>query len=81
MNMFKPPDASKRGILKIRKGFITQHSVEVKFEPYGVFEVPEDHYRAQGYEPEFEELPWKDEVIREMNLHFQNRLNSARQEK
>lgn len=54
-------DPAKRGLFRIQMGFITQHGVRMMFEPYGPFEVAEDHYRKEGYEPEFEALPWKDE--------------------
>jgi hypothetical protein len=55
------PDPAKHGLFKIKMGFITQHCVRLMFEPYGPFEVAEDHYRQQGYEPEFDALPWQDE--------------------
>lgn len=54
-------DSAKRGLFRIQMGFITQHSVHLMFEPYGPFEVAEDHYREEGYEPHFEMLPWKAE--------------------
>ncbi len=59
-------DPAKHGLFKIEMGFITQHSVRMMFEPYGPFEVAEDHYRQQRYEPEFDALPWKNEF--EANL-------------
>ncbi len=55
------PDPAKRGIFKVKMGFITQHSVRMMFEPYGPFEVAEDHYRQEGYEPDFDTLPWQEE--------------------
>ena len=55
------PDPAKRGLYKVKMGFVTQHSVRMMFEPYGPFEVAEDHYRQEGYEPEFDTLPWRHE--------------------
>ena len=52
----------KRGILRIKNGFLHSHSAVVEFAPFGNIVVPEDHYRAQGYEPDFDQLPWKDDV-------------------
>jgi hypothetical protein len=50
-----------RGIYRIRDGWATQHSVMVKYYDGQESEVPEDQYRAKGYQPSFDELRWKDE--------------------
>ena len=54
-------DPAKRGVYKVKMGFVTQHSVRMMFEPYGPFEIAEDHYRQEGYEPGFDTLPWRHE--------------------
>jgi hypothetical protein len=50
-----------RGIYREEKGWVTQHSVLVD---YGTtrFEISEEKYRQAGYEPAFEQLPWKDKA-------------------
>ena len=52
----------KRGIFRVKDGFQHSHSAVVEFPPFGNMVVPEDHYRAQGYQPDFDHLPWKDDV-------------------
>jgi hypothetical protein len=32
-----------------------------KYDEHKEFDVPEDRYRARGYQPPFDQLPWKDE--------------------
>jgi hypothetical protein len=34
----------------------------LKYDEHQELDVPEDRYRARGYQPSFEELPWKDEA-------------------
>jgi hypothetical protein len=38
-----------------------QHSVRVKYDEHQEFDMAEDRYRARGYQPPFDELPWRDE--------------------
>ena len=37
----------------------TQHSVRVKYDEHQELDVPEDRYRARGYQSPFDQLPWK----------------------
>jgi hypothetical protein len=37
-------------------------SVRVKYDEHQELDVPEDRYRARGYQPPFDKLPWKDEA-------------------
>jgi hypothetical protein len=50
-----------RGIYRERNGWGTQHSVRVKYDEHQELDVPEDRYRARGYQSPFDQLPWKDE--------------------
>jgi hypothetical protein len=50
-----------RGIYRERDGWGTQHSVRVKYDERQELDVSEDRYRARGYQPPFDQLPWKDE--------------------
>jgi hypothetical protein len=50
-----------RGIYRERNGWGNQHCVRVKYDKHQELDVPEDRYRARGYQPPFDELPWKDE--------------------
>jgi len=49
-----------RGVYRERKGWGTQHSV---FVDYGTssMDISEEKYREEGYQPPFEQLPWKGE--------------------
>jgi hypothetical protein len=51
-----------RGIYRERNGWNDQDCVRVKYDEHQELDVPEDRYRARGYQPSFEELPWKDEA-------------------
>jgi hypothetical protein len=56
-----------RGIYRERNGWSNQHSVRVKYDEHQEFDMPEldmpeDRYRARGYQPPFDQLPWKDEA-------------------
>jgi hypothetical protein len=48
-----------RGVYRIRDGWVTQHSVLVDFGTSTLKEVSESQYRDEGYQPPFEQLPWK----------------------
>jgi surface antigen len=48
-----------RGLYRIRDGWVTQHSVRVKFDRGEEHEISEAEYRSRGYVPAFEELPWQ----------------------
>ncbi len=50
-----------RGIYRERNGWGNQHSVRVKYDEHQELDVPEDRYRARGYQPPFDQLSWKDE--------------------
>jgi hypothetical protein len=49
-------------MVKIRNGFFSEHSVKVRYEPFGTLTLSEQHYRDHGYQPEFEYLPWQNET-------------------
>jgi hypothetical protein len=51
-----------RGIYRERNGWGNQHCARVKYNEHQELDVPEDRYRARGYQPPFDELPWKDEA-------------------
>ena len=50
-----------RGIYRERNGWGTQHSVRVKYDEHQELDVAEDRYRARGYQPPFDKLPWEDD--------------------
>jgi hypothetical protein len=45
----------------VRNGWADQHSAVAKYDDGSVLEMPEDEYRALGYKPPFDDLPWKDQ--------------------
>ena len=45
------PRAKRRG---------AQHSARIRYDDGDEVDLPEDRYRAQGYDPPFDKLPWKD---------------------
>jgi len=49
-----------RGLYRERNGWVSQHSVRVKYDEHQELDVAEDRYRARGYQPPFDKLPWKD---------------------
>ena len=51
-----------RGLYRERNGWGTQHSVHVKYDERQELNLAEDRYRARGYQPPFDQLPWKDEA-------------------
>ena len=50
-----------RGIYRERKGWGDQDSARVKYDEHQELDLPEDRYRNRGYQPPFDQLPWKDE--------------------
>ncbi len=56
------PFMEGRGVYKERNGWGTQHSVHVKYDVGEELDMSEDRYRARGYQPPFDQLPWKDEI-------------------
>ena len=51
-----------RGIYRERNGWGNQDSVHVKYDEHQELDLAEDRYRARGYQPPFDQLPWKEEV-------------------
>lgn len=49
-----------RGIYRERNGWGNQDSAHVKYDEHQELDLPEDRYRARGYQPPFDQLPWKD---------------------
>ena len=49
------------GLCRERKGWGSQHSVRVKYDEHQELDMAEDRYRARGYQPPFDQLPWKGE--------------------
>ena len=57
------------GIYRERNGWGSQHSARVKYDEHQELDVAEDRYRARGYQPPFDQLPWKDEGAND-NAYF-----------
>jgi hypothetical protein len=49
-----------RGIYRERNGWNDQDCVRVKYDERQELDVPVDRYRERGYQPPFDELPWKE---------------------
>lgn len=49
-----------RGIYKERNGWVMQHSAHVKYDEHQELDVSEERCRERGYQPPFDQLPWKD---------------------
>jgi hypothetical protein len=54
------------GIYRERNGWGTQHSVRVKYDEHQELDIAEDRYRARGYQPPFDQLPWKDDAANDI---------------
>jgi hypothetical protein len=50
-----------RGIYRERKGWGDQDSAHVEYDEHQELDLSEDRYRARGYQPRFDQLPWKEE--------------------
>jgi hypothetical protein len=50
-----------KGLFRERNGWGDQHSVRVKYDERQEIDLAEDRYRERGYQPPFDELPWKDD--------------------
>jgi hypothetical protein len=50
-----------KGLFRERNGWGEQHSVRVKYDERQELDLSEDRYRDRGYQPPFDELPWKDD--------------------
>jgi hypothetical protein len=48
-----------RGIYRELNGWGNQHSARIRYDDGDEIDLPEDRYRAQGYDPPFDKLPWK----------------------
>lgn len=57
-----PTIMEPRGVYRERNGEGDQPSARVKYDEHQELDVPEDRYRARGYQPPFDKLPWKDEI-------------------
>jgi hypothetical protein len=51
-----------KGAAFIESGRVGALSVHVKYDVGEELDMPEDRYRARGYQPPFDQLPWKDEI-------------------
>jgi hypothetical protein len=56
-----------RGLYRERNGWGSQHSAHVKYDEHQELDLPEDRYRARGYQPPFDQLPWKEEEAADLN--------------
>ena len=56
------PSMEPRGLYRERNGWGNQHSARVKYDEHQELDLPEDRYRERGYQPPFNELPWRDEA-------------------
>lgn len=50
-----------RGIYRERNSWHGQDSAHVKYDEHQELDLPEDRYRERGYQPPFEDLPWKED--------------------
>ena len=48
-----------RGIYRELNGWGNQHSARIRYDDGDEVDLSEDRYRAQGYDPPFDKLPWK----------------------
>jgi hypothetical protein len=48
-----------RGIYREINGWGSQHSARIRYDDGDEVDLPEERYRAQGYDPPFDKLPWK----------------------
>jgi hypothetical protein len=48
-----------RGIYREINGWGAQHSARIRYDDGDEVDLPEERYRAQGYDPPFDKLPWK----------------------
>jgi hypothetical protein len=48
-----------RGIYRELNGWGAQHSARIRYDDGDEVDLPEERYRAQGYDPPFDQLPWK----------------------
>jgi hypothetical protein len=68
--LYSTPMMEAHGIYRERNGWgdqhgaqhSVQHSVHVKYDEHQELDLSEERYRARGYQPPFEQLPWKDEA-------------------
>ena len=52
-----------RGLYREQNGWAeNEHSARVKYDEHQELDVSERLYRARGYQPPFDELPWLDEI-------------------
>jgi hypothetical protein len=52
-----------RGLYREQNGWAkNEHSARVKDDEHLELDVSESLYRAKGYQPPFDELPWLDEI-------------------
>jgi hypothetical protein len=56
------PLMEPRGVYRERKGWGTQDSAHVKYDVAQELDLSEERYRDRGYQPPFEQLPWKEEL-------------------
>lgn len=49
------------GLWKEKDGWGNQDSVRVRYDNGAEMDIPAEDYRANGYAPLLEELPWKPE--------------------
>lgn len=63
-NMATDPRTLRRGIYRSANPSPLEHDVQVQDVNGGSdMPLPESIYRARGYEPPFDELPWRDEYF------------------
>jgi hypothetical protein len=51
-----------RGVYKERPTWGNQTSARVRDDDGKEVDIREDDYRSQGYQPSFDDLPWKREI-------------------
>jgi hypothetical protein len=51
-----------RGVYREQHRWGNQNSARVRYDDGKEADIPEDDYRSQGYQPSFDDLPWKGEI-------------------
>jgi hypothetical protein len=52
-----------RGVYREQHRWGNQNSAGVRYDDGKEADIPEDDYRSQGYQPSFDDLPWKEERL------------------
>jgi hypothetical protein len=50
------------GVYREHKDWSNQDSARVRYDDGKELDIPEDRYRLEEYQPQFDDLPWKGEI-------------------